>query len=387
MSGLIAPAPSVSLQRMAFAPTLLVIALGLAAVGCGSDEAVEGEGAVQVGFDDATMQELHEAGVDRYIGKFKPEEVSDYGEGLYGFRFAADEHGPICLWGDPYAFGLQDTGSDNLLIYLQGGGACWSELCSANTKAGDRVPTLGWTDPSTEQNPFYGYNMAHVAYCDGSVFSGDNEIDQGDGTIRYHHGLANLTAAMDVLKERYPEPKRIALVGSSAGGYGTIIGTAAVRMQWPTARLDVINDAGLGLTNPERPETLEKFKSEWKFDQFIPASCETCQEGQFSEMIAWALDRDPSLRVGAFSSYEDAVIGGVFLGMDGEAFKALLLKETGSIHERSPERFNRFYISGSQHTAAIGLYDHEVDGMLLTDWVDEMLVEDPKWPDLLQTED
>ncbi len=374
-----------SRRTCALAPALLGIALGLGAIGCGSDEAT-GDSGVQIGFDDATMEELQGVGLDRYIGKFEPEEVRDYGEGLYGFQFAADEHGPICLWGDPYSFGLQDSGSENLLIYLQGGGACWSELCSANTKASDRVPTLGWTDPSTDQNPFYGYNMAHVAYCDGSVFSGDNEIDD-NGTTRYHHGLANLTAAMDVLKERYPEPGRIALVGSSAGGYGTIIGTAAVRMQWPHTQLDVINDAGLGLTNPDRPETLENFKAEWKFDQFIPPSCESCQGGQFSEMIAWALDRDPSLRVGAFSSYEDAVIGGVFLGMQGPDFKALLLQETGSIHERSPERFNRFYIAGSQHTAAIGLYDHQVNGTLLTTWVDEMLDEDPAWPDLLQSDD
>ena len=178
MSGLNASAPSFSLRRLrALAPSLLGVALGLGAVACGSDEAA-GEEAARVGFDDATLEELQGVGVDRYVGMFDPEEVRDYGDGLFGFHFAADENGPICLWGDPYSFGLQDTGSEDLLIYLQGGGACWSELCSANVKAGDRVPTLGWTDPSSEQNPFHGYNMAHVAYCDGSVFSGDNEIDR-----------------------------------------------------------------------------------------------------------------------------------------------------------------------------------------------------------------
>lgn len=358
-----------------------VVALALTALACGNDEALTDE--ARVGFDEDAMAELRAVGLDRYAGKFEPSQTKDYGEGLFGYEFAADEHGPICLYGTPFSFGLRDQASKDLLIYLQGGGACWSELCAANEKATDRVPPLGWTDESNEQNPFQRFNMAHIAYCDGSVFSGDAEYGEGDAR-RFHHGLANLSAAIDVLKERYPEPDRIVLGGSSAGGYGTIIGTAVVRLSWPDTPLSVLNDAGLGLTNPERPETLALFKSEWKFDQFLPGSCTSCEKGQFSEMIAWALERDPSLRVAGFSAYEDSVIGGVFLGMLGPDFKQLLLTETGSIHERFPKRFQRFMIEGTQHTAALGLYDIQIEGMHVTTWTDQMVNNDPEWGDWLE---
>lgn len=354
--------------------------LALSALACGDDEVVSD---LRVGFDQDTMAELRSVGLDRYTGMFKPSQIQDYGDGLFGYEFAVDENGPICLYGTPFKFGVLDQGSADLLIYLQGGGACWSELCAANEKSTDRVPPLGWTDVSGEQNPFQHFNVAYVAYCDGSVFSGDAEYGEGDER-RFHHGMANLSAAVDVVKERYPAPDRIVLAGSSAGGYGSIIGTALVRLSWPDTPLSVLNDAGLGLTNPARPETLALFKSEWKFDQFVPPSCTSCQEGQFSEMIAWALERDPSLRVGGFSSYEDTVIGGVFLGMEGADFKQLLLSETGSIHQRFPKRFQRFFIEGMQHTAAIGLYDLQIDGMHVTTWADQMINADPEWADWLE---
>src|SRR5690606_7304881 len=113
-----------------------VVALALTALACGNDEALTDE--ARVGFDEDAMAELRAVGLDRYAGKFEPSQTKDYGDGLFGYEFAADEHGPICLYGTPFSFGLRDQASKDLLIYLQGGGACWSELCAANEKATDR---------------------------------------------------------------------------------------------------------------------------------------------------------------------------------------------------------------------------------------------------------
>ena len=53
-------------------------------------------------------------------------------------------------------------------------------------------------------NPFADYDIVYVPYCDGSVFTGDATVDYG-GVTTYHHGLRNLTVAVDALVENFPE--------------------------------------------------------------------------------------------------------------------------------------------------------------------------------------
>lgn len=339
---------------------------------------------VPIGFDDQARQELLDTGIDRYVGQIEPQDVIENEElGTTAYVYEPDPDKAICIFGEPFSWAYKDQGSEDLLIYLQGGGACWTGKCSANKRASLFVPPVGWTDGDVERNPVGGHNTAHVSYCDGSVFSGDNIFEEPGGRVRYHKGLANLSAALTILKEKMPQPRSIFLSGSSAGGYGTIISTALVRVMWPDTPLKVVNDAGLGLTNPEDPGLLDTLSEEWKFDQFLPASCEDCRDGQFSALISWALEHDPSLKVGAFSSYQDFVIGGAFLGMEGPDFRELVLAETGKIHDQHPERFKRYLIAGSDHTAVLGFYDMEVDGVKFIDWTHQLVNDDPAWPDVL----
>ena len=321
------------------------------------------------------------------MGQFSPETVEDE-NGITVYTFAPDDDGPTCLYGDPFRVTVRDTDSKDLMIYLQGGGACWSQKCAANKTAGAGIQPIGWTNADPDFNPvFFDYDVVFVAYCDGSVFSGDNVVKKPDGSIeRRHRGLANLSAALDIALERFPDPERIVLAGSSAGGYGTILGTAATRMAYPKTPLFVINDAGIGLTNPADPSIVEAATTEWKFTQFVPPSCEGCVEsGQFTSFIGWGLEHDPSLRVSAFSSYQDGIIGGVFLNMDGPDFQSLLLSETDSIHQRFPERFERFVIDGGAHTAILAGYSGlSVNGENLMDWSRAMIEKTPEWRDQLQ---
>ena len=367
------------------APRHGLLALALLCAGCGMDAPIAG-GEAPVGFDENARAELSAIGVDRYFGKFSPSEVTELENGETTYTFAPDDDGPVCIYGDPYRVSVRDAPSNDLLIYLQGGGACWSDICSAKATAGFGIMTIGWTDGDPEQNPLGNFDVVFANYCDGSVFSGDNVIHAPDGSIeRRHRGLANLTAALEVARERFPEPDRIVLAGSSAGGYGTILGTAVVRLAYPTTRLFVINDAGLGLTNPDDPSILDGALNEWKVGQLVPPSCEGCIEsGQFTSVIDWGLAHDPTLRVGVYSSYEDFVIGGIFLGMEGPAFRELVLEETGKLHSDHPKRFQRFLVNGSSHTAVIGYYDATVEGVRLVDWVEAMISDDPAWQDLTE---
>lgn len=370
---------------------MLVVLVGACALSaCGADNDYGFDVGREPGFDPAARQELLDLGVGKYLGQFTPDKTYTI-DNETTFEFAPDptHMGPICFKGDPFRTTIRDTGSRDLLIYLQGGGACWSALCNANTKSVLGVPPIGWTADGVENNPLRSYNVVFVSYCDGSVFSGDNDFKDpdhgGPDGYRHHHGLANLSAAVDIALEHFPDPDKIVLAGSSAGGYGTLIGTEVTRLAYPHTPLYVINDAGVGLTT--KP-VFDAVKTEWKFEQFVPASCKACQIGQLTQIIGWALDHDPSMRVGAFSSYRDGIIGGGFLRMDPDKFKALLLEETGKVHEQYPHRFERFLVKGGIHTAILGGYpDKAIDGVSIGDWTRRMIDNRYDWPDLLAKEE
>ncbi len=368
---------------------LAVLASACALSACGADDPY-GKGVdARPGFDAAARQELLDLGVGKYLGAFTPDRAVSSGNETI-FEFDPKPHfAPICYTGKPFEVSVRDTGSRNLLIYLQGGGACWSALCSANKQGGVGVPSLvGWTSDAIANNPLRDYNVVYIGYCDASVFSGDNDVPDtkngGPDGIRHHHGLANLSAGVDIARAYFPNPDKLVLAGSSAGGYGTLIGTEVVRLAYPHTPFYVINDAGVGLATPS---ILEAAKTEWKFEQFIPASCKACDHGQANQqitpMIGWALAHDPGLRVGAYSSYHDFVIGGVFLQMDTNDFKALLLKETGAIHDQFPDRFERFLVAGSMHTGVLEYPNQKIDGVTLGEWTQRMVDNSYDWPDLL----
>jgi hypothetical protein len=375
----------------------LAAALAACSLGCGSTDSTPATTEPpnyddpNVGFDAATVKELEDRGFAKYIGQFTPatETVTGAGDTTI-YQFAPDPHGPICMQGTPFAASIRTGSSDDLLIYLQGGGACWTGLCAATLATSGAPMKFGWTDGDVDRNPLGPMNLLFVGYCDGSVFVGDGETpDKANGGpdgIRYQHGLANLTAALDVAHGKFPHPKRIVLSGSSAGGYGTIAGAAVVRLLWPHTHLYVINDAGIGLVNPSDPTMYDTVMKEWNLADHIPTSCADCnaQHG-FAPLVGWELDHDPTIKAGAFSAFEDDVISGDFLKMAGPDFKALLLAETGAIHTAHPDRYQRFMIEGGTHTAMLaGYYDVKVNGVGLPAWTEQMIDDQAGWTDLLE---
>jgi hypothetical protein len=361
-----------------------------------------GGGATTPGFNAATVKELEATNVGKYIGVNTPTSNSTTA-GITSYEYdAKGGAGPVCLWGDSYRVLVRDASSDNLLIYLEGGGACWTGFCAANTQA-DVTKSFGATgilDNQATTNALATWNVVYVPYCDGSVFSGDNDVPNptpaaGETTTRHQRGLRNLTAGIDLAKAQFPNAKRIVLAGSSAGGYGTLTGTGLVRLEYPTTPLIVFNDAGLGLSNPTDPTMFATLQTDWQFEQFVPPSCTECAGGHLTQLIAWGLKNDPTLRVAGFSSYNDGVIGGVFLKMAGPDFKALLLQQTGLVHDAYPTRFERFFIDGAGHTTLIantatpggGGYNTPIEGESVATWTRDFVDGNADWKDHLESAD
>lgn len=295
--------------------------------------------------------------IDRYRGTAPAVDVVDRDDDVTTYTFDVAD-GPICLYGEPFSMAVRDVGADDLLIFLQGGGACWSELCFAIDTAPPRMPSrLDILDPTHETNPARDYNVVYVPYCDGSLFGGDAEFDvDGDGEIdRWQRGLQNLTAALDVAVERFPNPRRVLFAGSSGGGFGTIAVLPLVRMVWPDAEILVFNDAGVGVVKGDDPGFVAGILDEFNAWDMVPASCSDCLDGgHLTPLVGWQLERDPNLRVAAFSTYGDTIIAGIFLRLPAAAFREALLEQTGALADAYPGRYAAFLADGTEHTALLG---------------------------------
>ena len=79
------------------------------------------------GLSDAAFEELEAVGLNKYLGKFTPVSTEDVGEGWvrHSFDSAAGE-GPVCINGSDYSvYTRKGKHKKRLLVFLQGGGACW----------------------------------------------------------------------------------------------------------------------------------------------------------------------------------------------------------------------------------------------------------------------
>jgi hypothetical protein len=303
----------------------------------------------------------YDADIVRYLGTARPVSTDELADGVTTYTFDQAD-GPMCMRGAQYRASVRDTGSEDLLIFLQGGGACWSDFCLAVITAPAGIPNVDALDRGLEANPFADFNVVYLPYCDGSLFSGDRDAPEDDPakidrglTTRHYRGLANLSAALTMGKVRFPNPRRVVLAGSSGGGYGTILASFLVRYVYPGVSIDVVNDAGIGIAKEGDPAFIEKLIMEFGADEFVPEDCENCFEsGHIIKLVEYLLERDPDLRVAAVSSWYDSVISETFLGIDPLGFQESLDVHTGALNELFPDRFRRFFYDGAGHTALLG---------------------------------
>jgi hypothetical protein len=360
---------------------LVAGALANTLAACGSDEPT----ASPTTDPNAYLSELEAVGLFKYLGKFSPSSEEVVGD-MTQYWFDVTPEGPQCFRGGRYGLSTRAQGSDNLVIYLAGGGACWTgfDYCTQELMSVAPTQLAGVIDPSDTAGPTGSWNHAYLPYCDGSIFIGDRRM----APDRIHFGLKNLSAALDTVKADFPSPKRILLAGSSAGGFGTIWATGIVRKLYPTAELLVFNDAGVGISKPDEPGFRQFLEAEWGAEDRMPASCSDCETSAHTlPLVAWGLEHDTSLVNGVFSSYADTVVAGTFLGYadNPSIFTDALLAETGKIHQRFPDRYRRFFIEGGQHTALDTRVwgSTQKNGVTVKDWTIAMLTHDAAaWIDM-----
>lgn len=176
--------------------------------------------------------------------------------------------------GDPaFRFWMRRGVADGLVIFFDGGGACWDDLtCSvpwlATGRADDgfyKAELLPGDDPNRfggmfalndPRNPVRDWSFVYVPYCTGDVHVGENtqryrNVDSGEAFDIRHRGGDNFRVVLDWIERNMAAPERLLVAGSSAGAYGASGHYIRIREVFPRAEAIMFGDAGQGVATPE----------------------------------------------------------------------------------------------------------------------------------------
>ena len=381
----------------------LVLGALLALTGCGDDSASTVGG--------SAFDELYDQGLSKYVGEFAPANEPGAVDGVKTFQFAvpddpaAEPRGPLCLRGTEYTVDTREGSSDELVIFLQGGGGCWEDFCAA-FEVTNSLPAAGILNPDLAGNPVADWDVLYLPYCDGSLFAGDvdrvlptSELVEGgpEESMGYQRGLQNLTAALDIGLAEFPNPSRILLTGVSGGAFGTIAALPLVRYYYPETEILVFNDSGVGVAKDGKPEFInETLLAGWNASSLVPESCPDCtSNGHATRLIEWQLAADDNFSMSALSFSADSVISFTFLMVNPANFTTWLLAETERTTNLFEDRYKRFIPEGGAHTTLlrelsesgegfeIGALDTEIDGVTVLDWFTAMIDGTEAWDDMV----
>jgi hypothetical protein len=181
-----------------------VIASLIALSACAGDDAVEpdaqgggpadagadaGDGATNDVADGSTsppLSALGQAAIDiglaEFLGQLPAPTLESSDADSQTWAWTVDD-GPLCMRGGAFRYTTRTLDPERLVIFLQGGGACWDEFCLAVNQAPAGIPAVDALRRDLDVNPLRDWSIAYLPYCDGSLFAGNRDHDDdGDGT-------------------------------------------------------------------------------------------------------------------------------------------------------------------------------------------------------------
>jgi hypothetical protein len=314
---------------------------------------------------------------------------------------------------DPtFSFWAKRGSSKNLVVYFEGGGACWDSLtCTFPTdgRLPAQVPQLfvpavpANNNPANYDgifkddaaNPVKDWSIVYIPYCTGDLHAGSSTKTYANvghpvfplpSTFEIQHkGFDNFMVVLDWVKKHFEHPRNVLVAGSSAGGYGASVNFPWVAKTFPQAHLSVIADAGQGVTTPA-------------WDVGTPG------RGSWNMQLApWVFGSDPSqtrgadlLRVAA-RAYPHAKVAQFTTALDGVqiGFYSLMkayygpggacpnpavdwyqqMSTTLQSYDDTLRNYRYYVAAGSYHTTlrAPTFYTEASAGPVYSEWVGDML--------------
>lgn len=288
------------------------------------------------------------------------------------------------------------TGSDKLMIFLEGGGACFNgSTCGTNPSHFDATTfaaqfasaesKLGIFSRTDTKNSVADFNMVYVPYCTGDVHAGNAPnatVPQVPG-VQQFVGYTNMTKYLSRIVPTFPSVTRVLLTGQSAGGFGAALQYVQTARSFGSVPVDLLDDSGPLMGNPYLAACLEQSMSTlWGLtNTFIAQDCGSdCNDPGNDLLLYWEhLPKTfPNARFGFVDSTGDSTISS-FFGFGAQnctAFAATTPQqyEAGLLDMRTQvaadTNAGSFLFAGTSHTSLVSAYTTRTSANVkLEDWV------------------
>lgn len=223
--------------------------------------------------------------------------------------------------------------SKNLVVYFEGGGACWDNFsCSFPDYPGlpaqvpqfyapqvppERPSSLdGIFNARHPANPVRDWSFVYIPYCTGDVHNGSADrsyYNAGHPVLPlpssfpiHHGGFDNFMVVLDWMRKNVDKPEQILVAGSSAGGYGASTNFPWVKKVFPKAKMAVLADAAQGVLSPAF-DTANPGRNSW--NPQLPAWVfgNDVNSQASASILRNAALAQPDVRVGQFTTTFDSV--------------------------------------------------------------------------------
>jgi hypothetical protein len=309
----------------------------------------------------------------------------------------------ICALGTPYAFYVHPGTVNRLVVYFEGGGACWNDFTcsdpatyfdSAVDNTGPEYMYLadGIGNFDNPDNPFKDWFFVFVSYCTADVHWGDATHTYtigGEETTIYHKGFVNVSAVLDWIQANFEEPEKIFVTGRSGGSYGSILGAAYIQTLYPDVPVYQLGDSGSGvITDDFLQNSFQNWGAAQNFPDWIPALQVPLTDLTMGKIYIAIADYYSSDRWSQYNTAHDEDQIFYYAAMGGTAadWSDLMLASLQEIQTGAPN-FRSYTAPGQIHgiTNIPIFYSREVEGVKFRDWVNAM-VNDQPWDDVMCTD-
>ena len=265
-----------------------------------------------------------------------------------------------CADGSEFSFWVRRADPAKVVLFLEGGGACFDAVTCAFTDAetyydwnisalddpGARSG-MGIFDASRADNPFADYTFVYVPYCTGDVHLGDATTEYSPELTVQHKGWINGTAALTYLAEQFPDAAHVVVVGESAGAIAAPVYGGIVSDLLPGAQITVLADSSGAY--PESPELNTRSNEVWGTFETMPAwevnAGLTAEDWGYQRFWVQAGLHDAAIVMSRFDYAYDAVQTQVMraAGLDTSDLGATMARQRSSdrASRRRPTQFHR----------------------------------------------
>lgn len=302
----------------------------------------------------------------------------------------------ICSYGTEYSFHVYPADSADVMIFFNGGGACWfSQSCSPASPTfipfadlDHNVPTArsGIFDFDNPENPFVNYNIIFVPYCTGDVHLGNNVMtyelpgtasEETQEFTLFHNGYNNSMAVLNWVVDNFDSPESLFVAGSSAGSIAVPFYTGLLAESYPDTRIVALGDGSGGYRAPQGTALVN---TTWNTVSILPDWEEYADADEenlnFESYYIRTAQRFPNIMFAQYNTAEDETQYSflAILGIRDISLKELIMANYNDIRA-DVDNFVTYTAGGTLHTILRlpELYTYKVEDVRLLDWLVDLV--------------